>query len=104
GSQVFGMWGEGIVVTPRGAVLLLGRDAETFAHKAEGAEGARHDIAEIAIAGVSLAAGRAVDAIEASDPQSPVLTEMRDATAIRADAAYADALHEWLDRALAGDP
>src|SRR5258708_27355686 len=104
GSPSLAMSGERIIVTPRGAVLLLEPDAETFAQKAEGADGARHDIAEIAIAAVSLVAGRAVDAIEASDPQSPVLTEMRDATVIRADAAYAGALHEWLDRALAGDP
>src|SRR5438132_1135971 len=57
GSPSFAMSGERVIVTPRGAVLLLEPDAETFAHKAEGADGARHDIAEIAIAGVSLAAG-----------------------------------------------
>ena len=61
------------------------------------------DIAEMAIVGVSLIAGRFVDAIEASDPQSALLKEMRDATAIRADMAFAGALNEWLDRALGAD-
>src|SRR5436190_5989158 len=104
GSPSFAIAGDRIVVTPRAALLLVEPDSETFTHKPEGADGARMDIAEIAIVGVSLLAGRAVDAIEASDPQSPLLKEMRDATAIRADMAFAGALHEWLDRALGVDP
>src|SRR5436190_9323216 len=104
GSPSFAITGDRIVVTPRAALLLVEPDRDAFEAKPEGADGARIDIAEIAIAGISLLAGRAVDAIEASDPQSTLLKEMRDATAIRADMAFAGALHEWLDRALGGDP
>jgi len=104
GSSSFAIAGDRIVVTPRAALLLVEPDRDTFDAKPEGAAGARIDIAEIAIAGISLLAGRVVDAIEASDPQSPLLKEMRDATAIRADMAFAGALHEWLDRALGADP
>ena len=104
GSQSFAIGADRIILTQRASFLIVEPDADTWEFRADGADGARMDIAEIAIAGVSLIAGRAVDAIEASDPQSPVLKELRDATAIRADMTFAGALHEWLDRALAATP
>src|SRR5579862_6285379 len=104
GQRSFALSHERMIVTPRAAILPLEPDADAFEARVDGADGARMDIAEIAIAGISLMAGRAVDAIEASDPQSPLLKEMRDANAIRADMTFAGALHEWFDRALGADP
>ena len=103
GAPAFAIGHDRIFVTPRGALLVGEPDADTF-ELCAGPAGTPLDIAQIAIVGVSLMAGRAVDAIEASDPQSALLKEMRDATAIRADMTFAGALHEWLERALSGDP
>ncbi|HEY6213115.1 MAG TPA: hypothetical protein VIW45_12565, partial [Vicinamibacterales bacterium] len=99
GAPAFAIGHDRIFVTPRAALLVGEPDADTF-ELCAGPAGTPLDIAQIAIVGVSLMAGRAVDAIEASDPQSALLKEMRDATAIRADMTFAGALHEWLERAL----
>jgi hypothetical protein len=114
---------ERVVVTPRSGVVLvelpLAGAIEGLARTEGGfpaelrlspssadatAGDPRLDIAHIATVGVSMILGRAFEPEETIDPLSPVLQEVEEVAAIRADQSYAFALRQWLDRAVTVDP
>jgi hypothetical protein len=64
----------------------------------------RLDIARIATVGVSMLLGRTFEPDETIDPLSPVLQEVEEVAAIRADQRYGFALRQWFDRAVTVDP
>src|SRR4051812_6559327 len=53
GSPSFAITSDRIIMTARGALLIVEPDRDTFEMRASGADGTRIDISEIAIAGVS---------------------------------------------------
>ena len=113
---------ERIVITPRGAVVLV-EAAIAGAIDAIGdrmpvavrrgfrlqradaeATGAHIEIARITIAGMAMIVGRPLDPAEDIDPLSPIVQEVVDVAAVRAGDQFAAALTPWLDHAISTDP
>ena len=113
---------ERIVITPRGAVVLveaaIGGAIEALGDRMPAAvrrgfrlaradaetSGAQVDIARIALAGMAMIVGRPLDPSDDIDPLSPVVQEVVDVAAVRAGDEFAAALTPWLDHAISIDP